>query len=70
MTTWRLVRISPRSASTMKPVACEEVFHSVSNARAASIVIATTPLEIRSSVLLQRVDSSNSIGCGAHWTRR
>jgi hypothetical protein len=55
----------PRSASTTKPVACAEVFHSVSKARAASIWIATTPVEMRSSVRVQREDSSSSIGWGS-----
>src|SRR5262245_36201311 len=58
----------PRSASTTKPVACADVFHSVSKARAASIWIATTPVEMRSSVRVQRDDSSSSMGCGSGMT--
>ncbi len=65
VTTWRLVRMMPRSASTTKPVACDDVFHSVSKARAMSIWIATTPVEMRSSVRVQREDSSSSSGCGS-----
>ena len=65
VTTWRLVRMMPRWASTTKPVACDEVFHSVSKARAMSIWIATTPVEMRSSVRVQREDSSSSSGCGS-----
>jgi hypothetical protein len=45
------------------------VFHSVSKARAASIWIATTPVEMRSSVRVQREDSSSSIGCGQRHDR-
>src|SRR5579871_1357949 len=40
----------PRLASIRKPVACAVVFHSVSNARAPSIWIVTTPEAMRSSV--------------------
>ena len=58
VTTWRLVRIIPRSASTTKPVACEEAFHSVSNARVLSMRIDTTPDEIRSRVSVHAVSSA------------
>src|SRR5678815_3438779 len=50
VTTWRLVRIRPRSASTTKPVACAEEFHSVSKARVWSISMATTLSATRASV--------------------
>src|SRR6478735_11565441 len=64
VTTWRLVRMSPRSASTTKPVACAEVFHSVSKARVESILIATTPWAMRSRVARQ-VASSRSGATGS-----
>src|ERR1043165_3028623 len=50
VTTWRLVRMRPRSASTTKPVACAEEFHSVSKARVWSISMATTLSATRASV--------------------
>ena len=40
----------PRSASTTKPVACAEEFHSVSKARVWSISMATTLSATRASV--------------------
>src|SRR5262245_34932622 len=40
----------PRSASTTKPVACEDEFHSVSKARVWSISMATTLSATRASV--------------------
>src|SRR5579862_4665814 len=63
VTTWRLVRIRPRSASTTKPVACAVEFHSVSKARARSTSIETTLLAMRSSVTAQSGFSSATAGC-------
>src|SRR3984957_7249250 len=60
VTTWRLVSISPRSASTTKPVACAEVLRSVSNERAWSIWMATTLPAIRSSVAAQSAADASS----------
>src|ERR1700691_4018945 len=63
VTTWRLVSISPRSASTTKPVACAEVLRSVSNEADGSICIATTLPAMRSSVAAQSAaDASSAAG--------
>jgi hypothetical protein len=43
-------------------VACDEEFHSVSNARVLSTRIDTTPVEIRSNVLNQAVSSAAIAG--------
>ncbi len=53
VTTCRLVRISPRSASTTNPVAWLDWFHSVSKARVWSISIVTTAGAMRDSVWSQ-----------------
>src|SRR5215471_14822760 len=68
VTTWRLVRIRPRSASTTKPVACAVWFHSVSKARVWSTSIETTLLAMRSSVTAQSGFSSATAGCGSTWS--
>src|ERR1700733_10999669 len=66
VTTWRLVSISPRSASTTKPVACAELLRSVSNERDWSICIATTLPAMRSSVAAQSAaDASSAAGTAA-----
>src|SRR3984885_9533094 len=65
VTTWRLVRIRPRSASTTKPVACAVVFHSVSNARVESTSIETTLPAMRSSVTAQSGLPSTAAACWA-----
>src|SRR4029077_1342455 len=65
VTTWRLVRIRPRSASTTNPVACAVVFHSVSKARTASTSIETTLLAMRSSVTAQSGLPSTTAGAPA-----
>src|SRR3984885_922598 len=65
VTTWRLVRIRPRSASTTKPVACAVVFHSVSKARVESTSIDTTLPAIRSSVSAQSGLPSIAAACCA-----
>src|SRR5256885_1668760 len=65
VTTWRLVRMRPRSASTTNPVACAVEFHSVSNARVESTLIDTTLLAIRSSVTAQSAFSSTAAACCA-----
>ncbi len=57
VTTCRLVRISPRSASTTNPVAWLEEFHSVSKARVLSTRIETTPEAIFSRVSVHAVFS-------------
>src|SRR5688572_16372972 len=57
VTTCRLVNTRPRSASITKPVACEELFHSVSKARVESILMATTLWAMRSSVAAQGASS-------------
>src|SRR5256886_6704680 len=62
VTTWRLVRIRPRSASTTKPVACAVEFHSVSNARVESTSIDTTLPAMRSSVSAQSGLPSTAAG--------
>src|SRR5262249_33196763 len=51
--------MSPRFASTTKPVAWLDMFHSVSNARVWSTWIVTTPVATRSSVLVQRESSGS-----------
>src|SRR5579862_7239740 len=65
VTTWRLVRIRPRSASTTKPVACAVVFHSVSKARVWSTSMDTTLLAMRSSVSAQSGLPSTAAACCA-----
>src|SRR5580698_3277796 len=65
VTTCRLVRIRPRSASTTNPVACAVVFHSVSKARTASMSIDTTLLAIRSRVTAQSGLPSTAAACCA-----
>ena len=65
VTTWRLVRIRPRSASTTKPVACAEEFHSVSKARVWSISMATTLSATRASVPRQAALSPSLCGIAA-----
>ena len=50
----------PRSASTTKPVACAELFHSVSNARVESTSMETTLERIASSVVSIEVDSTRA----------
>src|ERR1700720_2615880 len=68
VTTCRLVRISPRSASTTKPVACAVAFHSVSKARAASRSIDTTLPAMRPSVTAQSGLASAAAGAaGSGW---
>src|SRR6185436_9330266 len=62
VTTWRLVRMRPRSASTTKPVACAEEFHSVSKARVWSISMATTLSATRASVPRQAALSPSLCG--------
>src|SRR5580704_2439880 len=65
VTTWRLVRIRPRSASTTKPVACAVAFHSVSKARTRSMSIETTLPAMRSSVTAQSGLASTAAACCA-----
>src|SRR5262245_20405835 len=65
VTTWRLVRMRPRSASTTKPVACAEEFHSVSKARVWSISMATTLSATRASVPRQAALSPSLCGMAA-----
>src|SRR5580698_2134344 len=66
VTTWRLVRIRPRSASTTNPVACAVVFHSVSNARVWSTSIDTTLGAMCSSVTAQSgLPSTATAACAA-----
>src|SRR5579863_9600746 len=65
VTTCRLVRISPRSASTTKPVAWAVVFHSVSKARVMSRSIETTLPAMRSRVTAQSGLASTAAACCA-----
>jgi hypothetical protein len=58
VTTWRLVRIRPRSASTTKPVAWVDMFQLVSKARGASMRMVTTLGAMRSSVARQAEGSA------------
>src|SRR5450631_1761443 len=64
VTTCRFVKMSPRFASMTKPVACAVVFHSVSNARVASIWMVTTPLAILSRVCAQFAGELGMPGAG------
>src|SRR5690606_8621276 len=54
--------MSPRLASTTKPVAWLDMFHSVSKARARSTWMVTTPLATRSRVRVQRESSTSATG--------
>src|SRR6185369_17796324 len=64
VTTWRLVSISPRSASITNPVAWADTLRSVSKERVWSIWIVTTLVAIRSRVLAQSAGGATSLGTG------